>query len=309
MNGILNQSGAGVAGYDGEVLITSVAANGYSFTFNAASQNLPTITPVESGGVYNDIGYTNSFAASPVSDSGVTSVTISFNAINIEGVSSDAFTYANGLADTLGNFAGLNNGNYFLDTKVSDITFSGVALDGAHNGMGGSATPGNTAPYGGQGTFEVDEFWRLFGDVSGTRSVDGIDLTYLRNANDSSAGNSSASVGIASATESGTSVTLTTLGASGFLVGEVLTLSNNFPSGSTAYDGVSGVITGVNGNSVTFVTATQNLPSFSGGSGSQTATLNTYEWYLDSNGSGNIDDGNTTSQSAFLADLYTTLNS
>jgi hypothetical protein len=138
--------------------------------------------------------------------------------------------------------------------------------------------------------------------------VDGIDLTYFRDANDSSASNSAASIGIASASENRTTVTLTTTGASGFLVGEVLTLSNNFPSGSTAYNGVSGVITGVNGDTVTFVTSTQNLPSFSGGSGSQTATLNTYEWYLDFNGSGNIDDGNTTSQSAFLADLFTTLN-
>ncbi len=62
---------------------------------------------------------------------------------------------------------GLANGNYFLNTSVAGITSNGIELDGAHNGVGGSATNNS-----GQ---EVDEFWRLFGDVNGDRTVNAQD--------------------------------------------------------------------------------------------------------------------------------------
>src|SRR5205807_1260466 len=75
---------------------------------------------------------------------------------------------------------GLNDGNYFLNTTVADIGSSAnpaVLLDGAHNGVAGSVT---------SGTSEVDEFWRLYGDANGDRSVDGQDVPALQAAHNMS---------------------------------------------------------------------------------------------------------------------------
>ncbi len=93
-------NGNPITGYDGEVIVTSVAGDGYSFTFNAAATGLPTIVPVDDGsgqGTDIPIGATNSFATGPVGATGVTQVIITFLNTNIQGVSSDGFVYANGI--------------------------------------------------------------------------------------------------------------------------------------------------------------------------------------------------------------------
>jgi hypothetical protein len=78
-------------------------------------------------------------------------------------------------ADPFGNKVGLNDGNYFLNTTASLVTDAqGHPLDGARTGN-----------YGGNGH---DEFWRLFGDFLGTRSVDARDNQQFGQAFGSSSG-------------------------------------------------------------------------------------------------------------------------
>jgi hypothetical protein len=173
LQGIATVAGTPVVGYDGLVTLTSVTSGGYRFTFNAATTGLPTITPTDDGsGTGTDIavGGTNTFATGPVPDSGVTAVTVTFVNVNKQGVASDAFVYSSGGTDGLGNTVGLSDGNYFLNTKVADITSNGYALDGLHNGTPGSNTNGS----------EVDEFWRLFGDANGDRKVNSADTAIFR---------------------------------------------------------------------------------------------------------------------------------
>lgn len=105
----------------------------------------------------------------------VTQLVITFN------TDTSADTYALSGADPFGNTRALVDGNYFLNTIVADITANGVALDGAHNGVGGSTTTG-TGNLNGNGVNEVDEFWRLFGDVTGHRVVNGVDNSTMRTA-------------------------------------------------------------------------------------------------------------------------------
>jgi hypothetical protein len=264
LSGITDQNGTPIAGYDGDVVVTSVSNGGYTFTFNAASTGLATVAPVDDEiytgvetGTDVPIGGTNTFltvsvtgaswsssnggtatitannnftvgervtvfgiggatgyngtvtitaatatsfsyalgtqpsgtagfggavayaSSAVVSATNVTQVIITFDALNEQGVASDAFVYASGAADGLGNTIGVSDGNYFLHTTVADITSNGYALDGAHDGMPGSTTAGSGV-YGGGGTAEVDEVWRLFGDVLGLRSVTGQDTAVFR---------------------------------------------------------------------------------------------------------------------------------
>jgi hypothetical protein len=122
-------------------------------------------------------GVTTAGATGPVPDTDVTTLVISFNAGSL-----DTFNFGEATwTDVFGNTptVGLNDGNYFLQSKVGDISSaanSAILLDGAHDGVAGSTTPGTTSPRGGQGLYEVDEFWRLFGDTEGRRHVDNTDL-------------------------------------------------------------------------------------------------------------------------------------
>jgi hypothetical protein len=95
--------------------------------------------------------------------SGVTVLVITFNP-GSGATAGDTVAFLN--PDPFGNTVGLSDGNFFLDTLVADVTNTGVALDGLHNGIGGSS---------GAGGLEVDEFWRLFGDTNGDRQVDATD--------------------------------------------------------------------------------------------------------------------------------------
>jgi hypothetical protein len=68
---------------------------------------------------------------------------------------------------------GLNDGNYFLSTDGTQISNNGVRLDFQHNGNPGT------------GGTQTDEFYRLFGDSRGSRSVDGLSSLDFRLANNS----------------------------------------------------------------------------------------------------------------------------
>jgi hypothetical protein len=125
-------------------------------------------------------GATTVGATGPVPDTGATSVVITFNpdATHTFTATSQVFTDANnGNKPTVG----LVDGNYFLNTVAADITANGVALDGAHNGVAGSTTTG-TGNLNGNGVNEVDEFWRLFGDATGQRAVNGLDSSAMHGA-------------------------------------------------------------------------------------------------------------------------------
>jgi hypothetical protein len=109
-------------------------------------------------------GVTTAGATGPVPDTGATVLIITFTSGSI-----GTFNFIN--PDPFGNTVGLLDGNYFLNTLVADVTNSGVALDGAHTGVAGSTA---------DGTHEIDEFWRLYGDVNGDRQVDGLDNNVFR---------------------------------------------------------------------------------------------------------------------------------
>src|SRR5262249_3821277 len=147
-----------------------------------------------------------------------------------------------------------------------------------------------------------DEFWRFFGDTLGRRLVDAADANNFRLANGSALSNSGASAGITAASEAGNTVTITTSAASGFEGGEVGHIGRR---GAGANGTV--VITSVNTthNPVTYTAPTSGLAPFSG-SGA-TATLNTYQWYLDFDEDGNIDVGNTIDQAQFFNDIFKSL--
>jgi len=107
------------------------------------------------------------------SDSNVTKVVITFN-LNTGAAAGDTYAYGTSLTDNFGNAIALTDGNFFLNTVVAAITNNGVALDGSHNGVGGSTTVGS-GNLNGNGVNQIDEFWRLFGDAQGHRRVNGSD--------------------------------------------------------------------------------------------------------------------------------------
>jgi hypothetical protein len=166
-------------GWTGTKTITAVTPTTITFAHGSITGN-GTVggSSVAKGSVFSNI-YTVvdssgnsiplSFVASGVNpqtttgtETGVTSLVIRFLS------SSDSFAFAN--ATTLGSgLFGLSNGNYFLKTLSTQIKDAqGNELDGARDGTAGS--PGN------------DEFWRLYGDALGTRTVDGLDVTYMQQA-------------------------------------------------------------------------------------------------------------------------------
>ncbi len=252
------------------------------------------------------INVSDSNGNSSGSDTGVTSVVITFNLNEGPGGSSgDTYAYGmtNGVANTdvYGNTVALNDGNFFLDTVVAEITNNGIALDGAHDGVGGSITSGSNAPYGGQGKYEVDEFWRLFGDVNGARNVDALD-TYQYSQTEGST-SADLSDNVASATASGTTVTITTANASPFVVGQRVLISGVTISGSAnnAYNG-SFTITSVSGDTFTYTAA--SVPSGPADANTGSIATPTYQWYLDYNQAGSIDVGNTTDSTKFLDNLF-----
>jgi hypothetical protein len=272
------------------------------FQLKDASGNVLSITVTDLNNALTTAG-----ATGPVPDPSTTQLFISFNAGSIDTFNFGTATFT----DQFGNTptVGLNDGNYFLNTKVSGIASaanSAVLLDGAHNGVSGSTTTG-TGNLNGNGINEVDEFWRLFGDTMGRRQVDAEDLvnfggtTTAAGANGTLMSNSGASATISAASQAvgGHAVTVTTTAASGFQIGEVVNITG-LPAG---YNGLF-VITGVSGNTFTYNASSTGLAPFSG---SGAATLNTYQWYLDFNEDGNIDVGNTLEQTQLTNRLFTKL--
>ena len=143
-------------------------------------------------------------------DSGATQLFVTFNAD-----ATHTFNFITPYLDQFGNTltVGLVDGNYFLNTKVADISAasnSAVLLDGAKNGMSGSTTSG-TGNLGGNGVNQVDEFWRLFGE-QGRRQVDGVDTTNFRTVNGVTQETSGMTAGTSAASESNNTVTITTTG-------------------------------------------------------------------------------------------------
>jgi hypothetical protein len=143
----------------------SIAKLQTDFVVKDASGNVLTTVVTVTAGTDNGNG----------TASGVTQLVITFN------TDTSADTYAFSLPDPFGNTRGLVDGNYFLNTVVADITANGVALDGARNGVAGSTTTGS-GNLNGNGVNEVDEFWRLFGDATGNRVVNGLDSNIVRGA-------------------------------------------------------------------------------------------------------------------------------
>ncbi len=245
-------------------------------------------------------GATTEGASGPVPDSGATQLFVTFNAD-----ATHTFNFITPYLDQFGNTltVGLVDGNYFLNTKVADISAasnSAVLLDGAKNGMSGSTTSG-TGNLNGNGVNQVDEFWRLFGDTEGRRQVDGVDTTNFRTVNGVTQETSGMTAGITAASESNNTVTITTSAPSGFLMGEIVNIVG-LPAG---YNG-SFVILSVNGNTFTYMAPTSGLTAVTNPTGAA-ATLNSYQWYLDYNEDGNIDVGNTLEQTQLINRLFTQL--
>jgi autotransporter-associated beta strand protein len=122
-------------------------------------------------------------AAATGAQTGVTQLVISFAG------GTDQFAFGVPQTDANGNVMtdGLNDGNYFLFSRVNDITSTGapsVFLDGAHNGMSGSFTASDASG----NHFEVDQFWRMFGDTQGRREVSHADLALFDHAFGSTSG-------------------------------------------------------------------------------------------------------------------------
>ena len=85
------------------------------------------------------------------------------------------YTFTAAGQDDLGNTVGLVNGNYFLSVTSSGVIDSfGKAVDAAGTGVAGSNY--------------MWEFYRLFGDVNGDRTVNSVDSTAFKAANGSSQG-------------------------------------------------------------------------------------------------------------------------
>jgi hypothetical protein len=152
--------------------------------------------------------------------------------------------------------------------------------------------------------FEIDEFWRMFGDSMGRRQVDATDLFNFAGTNGSSSSNSAATASITSSSQASNGVvTITTSAANGFLVGEVVNilLPNGF-KGSFVIQTVN-----TSNNTFTFTTSINSLANYSSTTSPGTATLNPYLWYFDSNEDGNIDVGNSLDQTQLVNRLFTRL--
>ena len=251
----------------------------------------------------NPIATTATITATQTGDglsSDVTQVTLTFNS------DTSADTYAFTAADPYGNTRGLVDGNYFLDTVVGDITNNGVKLDGAHNGIPGSTTTGS-GNLNGNGVNEVDEFWRLFGDLQGNRNVDAIDAHYFGAANYSTIADSADQV--MSATESGNTVTVVVTNGTVFAVGQRVAIGGVTISGN-ATNGYNGtfIVTGVGTDPTTGLPTFTYTASVSGLAPSDANTGNigtpTYEWYFDYDQAGDIDVSSMDSSTHFFNNHY-----
>jgi hypothetical protein len=82
----------------------------------------------------------------------------------------------NGFTGTATDFGSLADGRYTLRALSSQITIGGSALDGDGNGTPGGDYTYTDTPAQGIGLF------RLFGDVNGDQTVNGLDLGFFRTA-------------------------------------------------------------------------------------------------------------------------------
>lgn len=282
----------------------------FSEPVNALSTLASTFAVTDANNNPLSVNYYTVSGGVPTSQSGSSKPTdfeelvITFNA-GSGATAGDTFNFGSGVTETDSNgivtSVGLETGNYFLDTTVADVASNAntaVLLDGAHTGASGSTTPGSTAPHGGQGVYEVDEFWRLFGDVSGTRTVDGLSAYAYSQADGTT--KTPTSYTNAAASQSGNTVTVTTTGTNIFQVNDKVVITGMSVSG---YDG-TWTITSVSGNSFTFVTS-PTLTGLGNATGGTVSTDTTgYVWYLDANELGNIDFNNSTDSVAFFDDYF-----
>jgi hypothetical protein len=254
-------------------------------------------------------GVTTVGATGPVPDTGATMLVITFN-LNTGAAAGDTYAYGTTggtpNADVFGNSIALTNGNFFLNTKVADITNNGIALDGAHNGVGGSTTQG-TGNLNGNGVNEIDEFWRLFGDANGTRFVDALDAHIFGTTEGSVLNAVSDSVVSASSSPTGL-ITLTTTAQNGFQQGEQVAISGVMISGNAnnPYNGnffIQSVTLNTNGTT-TITYQALSVPSAAADANTGALSTVPYLWYLDFNQDGNIDVGNTLDSAPFFNDRF-----
>jgi murein DD-endopeptidase MepM/ murein hydrolase activator NlpD len=110
------------------------------------------------------LNITVSVVSGTVNGNSATNVTVIRIKFNADATHTIAFTNP----DPFGNTVGLNDGNYFLNIVSANITTNGAPMDG--------------------GVSEQDEFWRLFGDVKGIRTSDGIGSNSFQAAYSSTSG-------------------------------------------------------------------------------------------------------------------------
>jgi hypothetical protein len=272
-------SNASVSGYNGTFTITAVTGN--TFTYTAASSGLANATGGTASVPVNLVFTIPTGGGTYVSATGIaTNVTVLVVKFLATGNLTVAFTNA----DPLGNKVGLNDGNYFLNTNPANVTDgTGHQLDGAHTGTFG--TPGH------------DEFWRLFGDVNGTRFVDALSAFSFGKADGTS--NTAAPVSITAASWANGVATITANNS--FVVGQRVVIAGI--TGATGFNGTF-IITSVTATSFTYALATQpsGTPGFSGATASNDVA--DYVWYLDANEDGNIDVGNTADSTLFFNNRY-----
>jgi hypothetical protein len=84
----------------------------------------------------------------------------------------------NGFTGGATNFGSLADGRYTLTAIAGQISSGGQAIDG-----NGDGTPGDNYTFG-----DPQGLFRMFGDVNGDRTVNGLDLGFFRNAFGTSAG-------------------------------------------------------------------------------------------------------------------------
>jgi hypothetical protein len=156
-------SGASVSNYNGTFTITGVTSN--TFTVTNSTSGLANATGGTAGVPVTLMFTIPTGGGTYASATGVaTNVTV----LVIKFLATGNLTVSFTNADPFGNKVGLNDGNFFLNTTASLVTDStGHQLDGAHTGS--------------SGTNGHDEFWRLYGDANGDRSVDGEDTSFFRN--------------------------------------------------------------------------------------------------------------------------------
>src|SRR4029077_11924482 len=180
----------GIAG--GPYVVTATASGGSSPSVNFSLTNTSSAPTVGAVRINDD----------SAQRSRVTSLTVTFSAqVTFAGAVGAAFTLTrnsdnavigftatssivngvtqvtlNGFTGSATDFGSLADGRYTLTALSSQITIGGSALDGDGNGTPGGNYTYTDAPAQGIGLF------RLFGDVNGDQTVNGLDLGFFRNA-------------------------------------------------------------------------------------------------------------------------------